>query len=65
MSRTSSWRQTPKLRTEINASLEAVIAEADRVRYVNSEEADRRAEELLARLAADAADGKTVSEPGS
>jgi hypothetical protein len=40
----------PKLRAEINASLEAAIAEAERIGYVSLEEADRRAEELLKRL---------------
>lgn len=40
----------PKLRAKINASLEAAIAEAERVGYVSLEEADRKAEELLKRL---------------
>jgi len=44
---------TPKLRAEINASLEAAIAEAERVGYVSLEEADRKAEELLKRLDAE------------
>lgn len=61
MSKSEAPQQTPnaKLRAEINASLEAAIAEADRVGYVSVEEADRRAEGLLARLDADAAAGET------
>jgi len=46
----------PKLRAEINASLDAAIAEAERVGYVSLEEADRRAEELLKKLDKESAD---------
>lgn len=58
MSITKSPQLVPntKLRAEINASLEAAIAEAERVGYVSLEEADRKAEELLKRLDAEFAD---------
>jgi hypothetical protein len=58
MSITKSPQLVPntKLRAEINASLEAAMAEAERVGYVSLEEADRKAEELLKRLDAEFAD---------
>jgi hypothetical protein len=56
MTKSPQLAPTPKLRAEINASLEAAIAEAERVGYVSLEEADRRAEELLKRLEAEFAE---------
>jgi hypothetical protein len=41
---------TPKLKAEINASLEAAVAEAERGGYVSLEEAERRADLLLKKL---------------
>lgn len=59
MTKSPQVAPSPKLRAEINASLEAAIEEAERVGYISLEEADRRAEDLLKRLDAEFA-GQTV-----